>query len=196
MTEKEIAELRRRFRADKSNITHVRGCCVNGNREIISEFYQSIAMLGQEEGEMLLTTLRKGLSGALGKNLMEIEFSTQQVVDSEEHKLLMALRNSRLEDTAALRAFYEKVIPSLEMEENYLILLAYDAYDVPYRSRDGEKQEDASSEVFKYILCCVCPVKLTKAALSYSANENCFGHLNPGWAIGAPETGFLFPAFD
>lgn len=196
MTEKEVAELRRRFRADKSNITHVRGCCVNGNREIISEFYQSIAMLGQEEGEMLLTTLRKGLSGALGKNLMEIEFSTQQVVDSEEHKLLMALRNSRLEDTAALRAFYEKVIPSLEMEENYLILLAYDAYDVPYRSRDGEKQEDASSEVFKYILCCVCPVKLTKAALSYSANENCFGHLNPGWAIGAPETGFLFPAFD
>ena len=38
MTEKEIAELRRRFRADKSNISHVRGCYVNENREIISEF--------------------------------------------------------------------------------------------------------------------------------------------------------------
>lgn len=196
MTEKEVAELRRRFRADKSNITHVRGCYVNSNREIISEFYQSVAMLGQEEGEMLLTTLRKTLSGAMGKNLMEIEFSTQQVVDSEEHKLLMALRNSRLEDTTALQSFYQKAIQALDMEDNYLILLAYDAYDVPYRSRDGEKQEDASSEVFKYILCCICPVKLTKAALSYSANENCFGHLNPGWAISAPETGFLFPAFD
>ena len=196
MTEKEVAELRRRFRADKSNITHVRGCYVNSNREIISEFDQSITMLGQEEGEMLLATLRKTLSGALGKNLMDIEFRTQQVVDSEEHKLLMALRNSRLEDTNALHAFYEKAIQALNMEDNYLILLAYDAYDVPYRSKDGEKQEDASSEVFKYILCSICPVKLTKAALSYSANENCFGHLNPGWAISAPETGFLFPAFD
>lgn len=196
MTEKEVAELRRRFRADKSNITHVRGCCVNGNREIISEFYQPITMLGQEEGEMLLNTLRKTMSGALGKNLLDIEFGTQQVVSGEDHKLLMALRNSRLEDVNALHTFYEKVIPALEMEENYLILLAYDAYDVPYRARDGVEQQDASSEVFKYILCCVCPVKLTKAALSFSANENRFGHLNPGWAIGAPETGFLFPAFD
>ena len=48
MTEREIAELRRRFRADKSNITHVRGCYVNENREIISEFDQSIALMEQE----------------------------------------------------------------------------------------------------------------------------------------------------
>lgn len=196
MTEKETAELRRRFRADKSNITYVRGCCVNGNREIISEFDQPVAMLGQEEGEMLLATLRKTLSGALGRNLLDIEFSTRQVVDGEDHKLLMALRNSRLEDRGALRTFYEKAIQSLNMEDNYLILLVYDAYDVPYRSRDGEKQDDASGEVFQYILCSICPVKLTKAALSFSANESCFGHLNPGWVIGAPETGFLFPAFD
>ena len=196
MTEKEVAELRRRFRADKSNITHVRGCYVNSNREIISEFDQSITMLGQEEGEMLLATLRKTLSGALGKNLMDIEFSTRQVAEGEDHKLLMALRNSRLEDVNALHAFYEKAIQSLNMEDNYLILLAYDAYDVPYKSKDGEEQQDASSDVFKYILCSICPVKLTKTALSYSANENCFGHLNPGWAISAPETGFLFPAFD
>ena len=40
MNEKEIAELRRRFRQDKSSITHVRGCYVNENREIISEFDQ------------------------------------------------------------------------------------------------------------------------------------------------------------
>ncbi|MGN1004161.1 MAG: DUF4317 domain-containing protein [Oscillospiraceae bacterium] len=196
MTEKEVAELRRRFRADKSNITHVRGCYVNGSREIVSEFNQSIAMMGQEEGEMLLATLRKTLSGALGRNLMDIEFSTRQVVDSEEHKLLMALRNSRLEDTNALHAFYQKAIQALNMEDNYLILMVYDAYDVPYRSKDGEKQEDASSDVFQYILCSICPVKLTKAALSYFANESCFGHLNPGWAISPPETGFLFPAFD
>ena len=196
MTEKEVAELRRRFRADKSTITHVRGCYVNSNREIISEFDQSITMLGQEEGEMLLATLRKTLSGALGKNLMDIEFSTRQVAEGEDHKLLMALRNSRLEDVNALHAFYEKAIQSLNMEDNYLILLAYDAYDVPYKSKDGEEQQDASSDVFKYILCSICPVKLTKTALSYSANENCFGHLNPGWAISAPETGFLFPAFD
>lgn len=196
MTEKEIAELRRRFRSDKCNITRVRGCYVNANREIISQFDQPISMLGQEEGEMLFATLRKTLSGSQGKNLMDIEFSTHQVASGEDHKLLMALRNSQLDDKDALHSFYEKAIGALDMEENYLILLAYDSYDVPFRSKDGERQEDASSDVFKYILCSICPVKLTKASLSFSASENCFGHLSPGWVIGAPETGFLFPSFD
>ena len=196
MTEKEVAELRRRFKADKSNITHVRGCYVNGNREIIAEFDQSIAMMGQEESEMLLTTLRKTLSGTLGKNLLDIEFDTRQVAQGEEHQLLMALRNSQLQDQDALNTFFQKTIQTLDMEENYPILLAYDSYDVPYRSKDGERQDDLSTDVFNYILCSICPVKLTKAALSFSAYENRFNHLNPDWVISAPETGFLFPAFD
>ena len=55
MNEKEIAEIRRRFRPDKSNITHVRGCYVNDKREIVSEFDQSLALMPQEEGEKILT---------------------------------------------------------------------------------------------------------------------------------------------
>ena len=45
MTEKEVAEIRRRFRADKTNINHVRGIFVNEKREIVSEFSQSLGML-------------------------------------------------------------------------------------------------------------------------------------------------------
>ena len=37
MTEKEIAEIRRRFNIDKTNISNIRGCYVNENKEIISE---------------------------------------------------------------------------------------------------------------------------------------------------------------
>lgn len=196
MTEREVAELRRRFKADKCNITRVKGCYVNASREIVCTFDQPIIMLGQEEGEMLLTNLRKTLSGTLGKNLLDIEFDTAQVAYGEEHKLLMTLRNSRLEDEEALNAFYQKTIQTVDLEENYLILLAHDSYDVPYRSKDGEKHEDMSTDVFNYILCSICPVKLTKAALSFLAHENRFDHMNPDWVVSAPELGFLFPAFD
>ena len=196
MTEKEIAELRRRFRADKSNISHVRGCYVNENREIISEFDQSLALMGQEESEKLLAILRKTLSGTPGKNLLDIAFDTRQVVEGDEHKLLMSLRNSQLGDQEAVRAFFQRTIQSLDLEGNYLILLAYDSYDVPYRSKDGERQDDASSDVFSYILCSICPVKLTKAALSYFVYENAFHNLEADWVVSAPEAGFLFPSFD
>ena len=53
MNEKEIAELRRRYRADRSNITRVRGCFVNEKKEIISEFEQGLGLMNEEEAELL-----------------------------------------------------------------------------------------------------------------------------------------------
>lgn len=84
----------------------------------------------------------------------------------------------------------------MDLEGNYLILLAQDTYDIPYRSTDGDKQDDAASEVFSYILCSVCPVKMTKPALSYRAHENQFSHLSIDWVVSPPALGFLFPAFN
>ncbi|SBW08497.1 conserved hypothetical protein [uncultured Eubacteriales bacterium] len=196
MNEKEIAELRRRFRPDRSSITHIRGCFVNESREIVSQFDQSMGMLGQDDAELILATIRRTLSGTLGKNLVDIEFATAQVVDGDEHKLLMVLRDSALKHEDTVQALFQRVIASLDIEGNYLILLARDAYDVPYRSQDGEKQADASSESFSYILCSICPVKLTKPALSYAAERSEFSHLKVDWVVSPPELGFLFPAFD
>lgn len=196
MNEKEIAEIRRRFKTEKNNITHVRGCYVNEKREIISEFNQSLTMSRPEESEKLLGVLRKTLSGTVNKNLLDIEFDTRQVADGEEHKLLMRLRESRLQDQEAVEELFRKITSTLTMEGNYLILLAHDTYDVPYRGSDGERQDDRSDEVFSYILCSVCPVKLTKDALSYYVYENQFRSLQPDWVVAAPELGFLFPSFD
>lgn len=196
MNEKEIAELRRRFKPDKNSITHIYGCYVGEKREIVSQFDQSVALLPQEETERLLGLLKKALSGTQGKNLLDIVFSTMQVADSGEHRLLMALRDTLLEDEKIRGALYEKIIGALQIEGNYLILLAHDRYDVPYRSKDGERQDDGGSEVFSYVVCAVCPVKPTKPALSYFVYENAFHTLEPDWIVAAPEVGFLFPAFD
>ena len=196
MNEKEIGELRRRFRPEKSNITHVRGCYVNEKREIVSQFDQSLAMMTQTETEEILAILRRTLSGTLGKNLIDVSFDTSQVVDSDEHKLLMALRQSALQDENAVQEFFFRVTQSLVMEGNYMILLVHDAYDVPFRSADGFRQEDASSQVYSYMLCSICPVKMTKPALSYYAHENRFYNRDADWIISPPELGFLFPAFD
>nr|WP_319488549.1 DUF4317 domain-containing protein [uncultured Caproiciproducens sp.] len=195
MNEKEISEIRRRYRPDKSNIARIRGCYVNDQKEIVSEFSQPLSLMPQEESEELLSILKKTLSGTIGKNLINIEFATQQVLEGEEHKLLMALRDSSLGDDGAVQEFYGRVIQTLNMQGNYLILLAYDKYDVPYYAKDGEKQDD-SSEVFSYFLCSICPVKLTKPALGFFVSENQFRNITADWIVSAPELGFMFPAFD
>ena len=196
MNEKEVAELRRRFGPDRSGVSHVRGCYVNENREIVSRFDQPLGVMTQEENEKLLALLKRTLSGTLGKNLLDISFATQQVVRGLEHKRLMDLRGSELKDEEAVEALFQAIIQSVNLEGNYMILLAHDAYDVPYRGKDGEEQEDASSEVFSYLLCSICPVKLTKPALSYYVQEGEFHTRTADWVVVPPALGFLFPAFD
>lgn len=197
MNQRELGELRRRFRSDRSAISRIYGCYVNSSKEVISYIDASLGMMPQEEAEKYLGLLKKALSGTLGRNLIDIVFSTQQVVDSDEHRLLSALRDSALKDGTARLTFYQKIIESLDMgDSNYLILLAHDIYDVPYRGKDDETQADASDQVFSYMVCCVCPVKESKVELGYFPGENEFHNCAAGQIVAAPELGFLFPAFD
>lgn len=196
MNKKELTELRRRLKPDRSNIGHIYGCYVNGSREIISTFDESLGLLSKEESEKYVSLLKKSLSGSLGRTLMNLSFDTRQVVDSDEHRLLSALRSSALKDEEIRSAFYKCVTEALDMKgENYLILLAYDVYDVPQYNAAGDLDED-SSRVYSYVICSVCPVKTGKSVLGYSKEDERFENLSLTQVVAQPEMGFLFPAFD
>jgi len=196
MNEKEIGEIRRRIRRDRSNMTAIYGCYVNGQKEIVSEFKQSTGIMPENEAERYFGILKRTLSGSIGKNLIDISFKTSQVADSPEHKLLMELRNTGLKDEALRAELYTKIIQSVNMDEGFLILTGCDSYDVPFKSGDDETQADASNETYTYILCCVCPVKQTKPGLRYVAEDKEFHDGGIAQVPTAPEVGFLFPAFD
>lgn len=196
MNTREIGEIRRHTRRDRSNMTCLYGCYVNENKEIISEFKQSTGLMSENEGEKYFALLKRTLSGAIGKNLIDISFKTSQVQDSAEHKLLMDLRKSALSDDEMRMQLYRKIIDNLSLGANYLILLGCDSYDVPFKSKDDETQSDSSTEVYTYLHCAICPVKQGQPKLRYVPEEKQFhdgGIIN---TVSAPELGFLFPAFD
>ena len=196
MNDKEIGEIRRHLRRDRSNITAIFGCYVNDNKEIISEFRQSTGLMPENESDKYFALLRRTLSGAIGKNLIDITFKTSQVADSPEHKLLMGLRESKCNDEELRAEFFKKIIDTVDIEGNYLILLGCDAYDVPFKSKDDSFQKDNSDETYTYILCTICPVKQTKANLHYVPEEKLFHDGAMNQMVSAPALGFLFPAFD
>jgi len=194
MIEKDIGELRRRYRKEKSNISRICGCFVNENKEVISKFDQSLGLMSEDDADGLLGVLKKTLSGNIGRNLFEVEFSASEVMEGESHKLLTDLRSCELKDKDVVDKLYDKIISSFEYDGNYLILLAHDRYDVFSYSADGEKGE--SGETFSYIICSVCPVRSGKAALSYYVPGNCFRTVCADTMLGYPEFGFMFPAFE
>ena len=196
MNFKEIGEIRRRVRRDRSNMTEIFGCYVNAQKEIVTTFSQSVGIMPENEAEKYFGVMKKVLSGGIGKNLIDIAFQTSQVADSPEHKLLMQLRETGLKNEDVRMEFFRKVIASVTIEENYLILIGCDSYDVPFKSKDDTVQTDVSDETYTYLLCAICPVKQTKANLCYEPESKDFHDGGMAHIVSAPELGFLFPAFD
>ncbi len=200
MNKKEISELSRRFKPEKTNIGKIYGCYVSSSKEIISYIDESFALMSEEEAQQYLTLLRKVMSGTIGRNLTDIVFTTEQVADSSEHSLLMALRNDKAD---ARQMFYQAVINCLDMSDNnYLILCANDIYDIPQRGQGNNDRtfpdyaSGESDQVFRYFICAICPVKDGKPELGYFFGENEFHSCLTKQIVGPPELGFLFPTFD
>lgn len=196
MIDKEIGEIRRHLRRDRSAITHLYGCYVNDNKEIITSFRQSTALMPENESDKYFSLLRRTLSGGLGRNLIDLSFKTSQVAGSPEHKLLMDLRESKLQDEELLATFFQKIIDSVVLEGSYLILLGCDSYDVPFKGKDDIASRDQSDEVYTYLICTICPVKQTKANLHYVPEEKLFHDGAMNQMVSSPALGFLFPAFN
>ena len=196
MNEKEIGEIRRRVRRDRSNMAAIYGCYVNDKKEIVAEFRQPTGIMSENEADRYFGLMKRVLSGTVGKNLVDVTFRTAQVASSPEHKLLMDLRACALKDDELRKAFFRKIIDTVSMDDGYLILAGCDAYDVPFKSNDAMGDNDQADETYTYILCAVCPVKQTKANLHYVAENKEFHDGGISQVAMAPALGFLFPAFD
>ena len=196
MIKQEINELKRLYTPSNCSITRICGCYVDGEKNKKTEFKEAFLSLPEEEIFKYFELLRKTLSGSLGKNLLNLDFPLASEQDGGTQAALLALRDSKLKDDALIEEFYDRVINTYEYVGNYLILLIHDAYDVPGKTTDGLTMDDASDTVFEYIMCCICPVNLSKPGLSYDNINNEFHNRIRDWVVEMPETGFLFPSFN
>ena len=196
MIKKEIAEIKRQFTPANCSISRICGCYVDGEKNKKADFKEAFLSLPEEDMFKYFELLRKNLSGTLGKNLINLEFPLAAEDEGGPHEFLLKLRNSRLQNDTLLDAFYDRIIENYDYVGNYLILLIHDAYDIPGKTSDGIEMEDASDEVYSYILCSICPVDLSKPGLSYNELEGSFQNRIRDWVVQMPQLGFLFPAFN
>lgn len=195
MNKKEIAEIKKQFTQERCAITRICGCYVDGEKNKKTELKEAFLSLPEEEMFKYFAIFRKALSGTVGKNLLTMEFPLASEEAGGTQDFLMQLRASSLKDENLLEEFYDKIIENYYSVENYLILLIHAVYDIPGKSSDGEEMFDASDEVYDHILCCICPVTLSKPGLSYDEESNAFHTRICDRVVNMPNIGFLFPAF-
>ena len=194
MNKKEVLELKKRFKKDQATFTRLVGCYVDCNKNKICKFGGKFLTLEEDEYFKYLEIANKVLSGTVGNNLLDLAFPIEEEEVGGRQQILMALRDTGLEDETLLDTYYDLVIDTYEEAGNYLILLYLDSYDVPTRTKDNINV-DESEEVYTYLLTAICPVSLSKPGLGYLEGEKRIGPRIRDWVVGAPDTGFLFPAF-
>ena len=195
MINSEVLEIRKQFKHDNCAITKVSGCYVDGEKTVKTKFTESFLCLPEEETFKYFEIFKKTLSGTIGKNLINMDFPMETEFNGGTQQFLLNLRDSELKEDTLLDEFYDKIIRMYDYVGNYLILLLHANYDVPGKTSDKLMMDDASDEVYQYILCSICPVNLSKPGLSYYTDTNQFGKRIQDWVVGVPNNGFLFPAF-
>ena len=195
MNKKDISEIRRLFKNDGGAFDRICGCYVDGEKNIRMNFAGSFVGFSEEAKDKYYDIFRKALSGRLGKNLHQLNFTTEQELESELYHDLTALKESGLKDDGLLDEFYRNLITHYAYGEDYYIVLLHGSYDVPGRGTDNLDIDDASEEVYDFMLCCICPVELSEAGLSYNAQENKVEERPRDLWVKMPMTAFLFPAF-
>lgn len=198
MIKKEINEIKSLFDTIQDcGILRLAGCYVNGEKTKVKTFNESFYNLPEEEMYKYLEIFRRTLSGTPGKNLIDMQFIDAESEDTASGKgLLNKIRKSELKDEDALEHFYDSVIETYNYVGSFLILLIYQSYDIPGITSDGIELDDASDEVYNYILCSICPMKLTKPGLGFDDDLGEIHTLKQIFAVELPETGFLYPAFN
>jgi len=192
MNKKEVSEIKRLFNKNKCHVRKLCGCYVDAEKNIKTEVKHAFLSLDEEEMFKYINIFRSCLSGSLGRNLINLEFPIEQEETGGTQEFLLRLRDSRLEDDELIEQFYNKVIEYYEYAENYYIILAHAAYDIPGITSDGLEMDDASIYVYEHI----CPVKLEKSNLCYNAESNTIETTIRDWLVDVPAHGFLFPAFN
>ena len=196
MNKKELSELRRLFTPERCPVTRVCGCYVDSEKEKKATIKEAFLSLQEEEMYKYFEIFKKTMSGTIGKHQMNLEFPLEAEEEGGTQEFLMQLKNSRLTDDALLDRFYDHIIESFPFPENYYIILIHCAYDIPGRGTDGAELFDASDDVYEYLLCSICPVRLTKPGLCYDEDENTITERIRDWFVEPPVCGFLFPAFN
>lgn len=195
MNKKEVLEIRKQFTPANCAITRICGCYVDYEKNKRMQSKEAFLSLAEEEAFKYFDIFKKTLSGAIGKNMLDMEFPLDQEMPGGTQEFLLKLRDSKLQDDQLLEAFYDKIIENYIYEENYYIVLIHANYDIPGKSADGLEMFDASDNVYEYLLVSICPVTLSKPGLCYNADDNCIQERIRDWLVGVPDNGFLFPAF-
>ncbi len=198
MNKKEVAEIKKNF-TDSSGfftLNHVLTAYIDPQKNILCKDNKLFALIPEDEGAVIMESLKKVLSGSLGKNLVEYGFPNEEYAEDGSQNILYAAVQGKLEDEVSCDKLLTRIINNMEYAEAYTLIIGYCSYSVMTRDKNDEDYDDASEE-YNFIVTAVCPVSTGDDGLMFDReNAAIVKKANTDLIISrAPTDGFFYPVF-
>lgn len=198
MNKKEIAEIKKNFNDENGLFSFNRAVLayIDGEGEVRCMQNKGYAELDAEEIEVLFETLKKSLSGSLGKNLTEYPFPNEAYEEGGAQNIFYAALKCGLEDEEAVNAAVGRIRENYHTDGVYCVIMAHCTYSVMSKNKNDELT-DSDDNVYNFIIGAFCPMNTNADGLFYNSEKGVIEKKDNTELIisRAPVDGFLYPVF-
>ena len=198
MNKKELSELKKHFSAasDRFTLNRVATAFVDVDRNIHNIQIRPYHSIPAEENECLMATLKRVLSGTLGKGLIEYEFPQETYEEGGSQNILYGALQSKLENEDDVSLLMHQIADNLNYLSTYAILIGQCNYTVFQKSAD-EAENPYDTYEYPFLIAAICPVETRVDGLVYNESEESIERKTDCDRVVAeiPSDGFLYPTF-
>lgn len=198
MNKKELSEIRKNFSetSDFFVLNRVATAFVDSEKNIRCQSIRAYHNIPSEESECLMTTLKRVLSGTLGKGLLEYEFPNEAYGEGGSQSILYEALQCKLDSENAVSMLMEQIVRNMDYVSTYAILIGHCTYTVFQKSKSDELDPYQSQE-YHFLVAAICPVEVRVDGLIYNEDDNAIEKKRVYDRIVAeiPTDGFLYPTF-
>lgn len=198
MNKKEINEIKKQFGSDSGlfTIDRVLTAFVDAEKNVKLTQTRAFNLIEPDECELITATLKKVLSGTVGKNLSEYEFPKDASLEGGMQRFYYEVLQSKLEDEELNKKLIETVAEKMEYVSTYALFTAHCTYSVLKKNKMDELTEESDTN-YRFIITAVCPVTLRIDGLVYNEENNSIAkNTRTDRIVEMPTDGFLFPLFN
>lgn len=171
----DMLELSRRMTPARTHFDRIAGAYFDEEGFVDGTFNTHFLKLSTTEKKNKLEIAKAVVLAETNEQLKDYRIPESERKPGSIWQLLDGIKESGLQNDAFLDLLYERIVEKYQPKKPFAVFLFHGAYDVPVKGTDKEWQE-GSEEVYHYLLCVLCP-------------------LEDEYEPGAPEAGFLYPAF-
>ncbi|MBQ5312016.1 MAG: DUF4317 domain-containing protein [Oscillospiraceae bacterium] len=198
MNKKELGEIKKNFTAESGlfTVNKVLYAFIDGEKRIACSEVRSFVTMAEDECSVVMETLKKALSGSLGKNLTEYAFPNESYDDDGAQNILYRTLKGGLDDEEANSVFVSRIAENAAIGTAYTIITGFCSYTVLKKDKNDEKLDDADTD-YNFLITAICPANTGDDGLFYDRERGgIYKKSNTEMIISrAPQDGILFPVF-